>query len=228
MTDAFEPQMRALLKEWPRMPAPVIAERIGWPYSSAPLRKRLALIRPEYVGIDPIDRVTYEPGQIAQCDLWFPETKVQVAVGQERVVPVLVMALGVLPVHDRDDDPDPAGRRHPLRHVVADQRDRPSAEDVGLGPGVRDRRDRAGDRSRGGVRRDAGDQDQARAASRPYVRSRQLADGSLMTRVGGVFGSGQTDGPAVASGVRRVPQFRQVEQVVGTGEASCQPGSEER
>jgi hypothetical protein len=40
---------RALLQEWPRMPAPVIAERIGRPYSMPPLRKRLALIRPQYV-----------------------------------------------------------------------------------------------------------------------------------------------------------------------------------
>ncbi len=95
VADAFEPQMRALLNEWPRMPAPVVAERIGWPYSMPPLRKRLALIRPEYVGIDPVDRVTYEPGQIAQCDLWFPETKVRVAPGQERVLPVLVMTLGL-------------------------------------------------------------------------------------------------------------------------------------
>ncbi|GIH89340.1 transposase [Planobispora rosea] len=94
VADAFEPQIRALLTEWPRMPAPVIAERIGWPYSMPPLRKRLALVRPEYAGIDPVDRITYEPGQIAQCDLWFPATKVQVAPGQLRVLPVLVMTLG--------------------------------------------------------------------------------------------------------------------------------------
>jgi transposase len=94
VADAFEPQMRALLREWPRMPAPVIAERIGWPYSMAPLRKRLAVIRPEYVGIDPVDRVVYEPGQVTQCDLWFPETRIQVGAGQERVLPVLVMTLG--------------------------------------------------------------------------------------------------------------------------------------
>ncbi|KWX05882.1 transposase [Carbonactinospora thermoautotrophica] len=94
VADAFEPQMRALLKEWPRMPAPVIAERIGWPYSMAPLRKRLALIRPEYLGIDPVDRVTYGPGQVAQCDLWFPQTRIPVTAGQERMLPVLVMTLG--------------------------------------------------------------------------------------------------------------------------------------
>jgi hypothetical protein len=94
VVDAFEPRIRILLGEWPRMPAPVIAERIGWPYSLSPLKKRLAQIRPEYVGIDPVDRVVYEPGQITQCDLWFPEPRIPVAVGQDRVLPVLVMTLG--------------------------------------------------------------------------------------------------------------------------------------
>jgi hypothetical protein len=46
------------------------------------LTKKLAEIRPEYVGIDPVDRVAYEPGQIPQCDLWFPETRVRVAPGR--------------------------------------------------------------------------------------------------------------------------------------------------
>ncbi len=94
VVDDFEPQIRALLKEWPKMPAPVIAERINWPYSMSPLKKRLSLLRPEYVGIDPVDRVHYEPGEITQCDLWFPETKIPVAAGQERILPVLVMTLG--------------------------------------------------------------------------------------------------------------------------------------
>lgn len=93
VADAFEPRVRALLKEWPGMPAPVIAQRIGWPYSDGPLKKLLTRIRPEYRGIDPADRVTYEPGQVAQCDLWFPEPRIPVAAGQERVLPVLVMTL---------------------------------------------------------------------------------------------------------------------------------------
>jgi transposase len=94
IVDPFEPQIRVLLTEWPRMPGPVIAQRIGWPHSMAPLRKRLAIIRPEYVGVDPVDRTVYEPGQIAQCDLWFPESKIPVGSGQQRVLPVLVMTLG--------------------------------------------------------------------------------------------------------------------------------------
>ena len=76
------------------MPAPVIAERIAWPYSMTPLKKRLGLLRPENAGIDLVDRVQYEPGEITQCDLWFPEPRIPVAAGQERILPVLVMTLG--------------------------------------------------------------------------------------------------------------------------------------
>ena len=94
VADAYEPAIRALLATWPRMPGPVIAQRIDWPYSEGPLKKRLAKIRPEYVGVDPVSRMTYEPGELAQCDLWFPPTKITVAPGQERVLPVLVMAQG--------------------------------------------------------------------------------------------------------------------------------------
>ncbi|WP_261576466.1 IS21-like element ISFsp3 family transposase [Frankia gtarii] len=93
VVDPFEPVIRALLTEWPRMPAPVIAQRIGWPYSLSPLKKRLTVIRPEYVGIDPVDRMVYEPGEFAHCDLWFPEPVIPVGAGQERVLPVLVMTL---------------------------------------------------------------------------------------------------------------------------------------
>ena len=93
VADAYEPQVRALLREWPTMPAPVIARRIGWPYSDGPLKKLLARVRPEYRGIDPVDRVSYEPGQLTQCDLWFPEPRIPVGSGQERMLPVLVMTL---------------------------------------------------------------------------------------------------------------------------------------
>jgi transposase len=93
VADAYEPAIRALLAEHPRMPAPVIAQRISWPYSISPLKKRLQLIRPEYTGIDPADRVSYEPGQVTQCDLWFPQTRIPVAPGQDRVLPVPVMTL---------------------------------------------------------------------------------------------------------------------------------------
>lgn len=89
--DPYELQIRALLKDWPTMPAPEIAQRIGWSYSEGPLKKLLARIRPEYKGIDPADRVSYEPGRLTQCDLWFPEPKIPVGKGQLRMLPVLVM-----------------------------------------------------------------------------------------------------------------------------------------
>lgn len=92
--DAYEPQVRALLARFPKMPATVIAERIQWPYSLTTLKDRIRAIRPEYVGVDPVDRTSYRPGEVAQCDLWFPEPRIPVAPGQERVLPVLVMTLG--------------------------------------------------------------------------------------------------------------------------------------
>jgi transposase len=57
-----EGEIRALLAEFPRMPATVIAERIGWRHSSSILRARIHEIRPEYVGIDPVDRVGLSGG----------------------------------------------------------------------------------------------------------------------------------------------------------------------
>ena len=94
LADAVESQIRVLLADWPTMPATVIAERIGWQYSMTTLKDRVRLIRPEYLGVDPVDRVSYEPGALAQCDLWFPATRIAVAPGQQRVLPVLVMMLG--------------------------------------------------------------------------------------------------------------------------------------
>jgi hypothetical protein len=87
-----EPQVRALLSEFPKMPATVIAERIGWPHSLAILKDRIRQIRPEYSGVDPADRTVYRPGEITQCDLWFPQVPIPVGHGQvETMLPVLVM-----------------------------------------------------------------------------------------------------------------------------------------
>lgn len=92
--DAYEPQVRALLARFPKMPATVIAERIQWPYSLTTLKDRIRAIRPKYTGVDPVNCASYRPGEVAQCDLWFPEPKIPVAPGQERVLPVLAMTLG--------------------------------------------------------------------------------------------------------------------------------------
>jgi len=64
--DVFEPSIRALLAEYPTMPATVIAERIGWTRSLTVLKDRVRVIRPEFRGVDPADRVVYEPGECSR------------------------------------------------------------------------------------------------------------------------------------------------------------------
>ena len=92
--DAFDPAIRSLLAQFPRMPATVIAERVGWTRSMTVLKERVRELRPLFVPPDPTDRVEYEPGQIAQCDLWFPPVAIPVGHGGDRVLPVLAMTCG--------------------------------------------------------------------------------------------------------------------------------------
>src|SRR5665648_363464 len=89
--DGFEPAIRALLAQFPDMPATVIAERIGLEHSSSSLRARIALLRPLYRPADPADRTTYVAGEIVQCDLWFPGKVVPVAPKVLADPPVLTM-----------------------------------------------------------------------------------------------------------------------------------------
>ena len=95
--DVFEPRIRELLKAFPMMPATVIGERIGWSRSIRTLSGRVAELRPAYLPPDPAGRTSYEPGEIAQCDLWFPPINVPVGFVQVRKptqLPVLTMVTG--------------------------------------------------------------------------------------------------------------------------------------
>ena len=89
--DAVEPTVRALLARFPSMPATVLAERVGWTGSGSWFRKQVASLRPEYAPKDPADRLSYRPGDQAQCDLWFPPAKIPVGAGQSGLLPVLVV-----------------------------------------------------------------------------------------------------------------------------------------
>ena len=94
IVDAVEPRIRELLQATPTMPATVIAERIGWTRSIRVLSARVAELRPVYLPTDPASRTSYEPGDIAQCDLWFPPIELPVGFGQVRrpaQLPVLTM-----------------------------------------------------------------------------------------------------------------------------------------
>ena len=97
IVDAVEPRIRELLRACPTMPATVIAERVGWTRSIRVLSARVAELRPAYLPPDPVGRTSYLPGDIAQCDLWFPPVMVPVGCGQSRKptqLPVLTMVCG--------------------------------------------------------------------------------------------------------------------------------------
>lgn len=70
--DAVERQIRELLEQWPEMPATLMAERIGRDRGLTVLKDRIRDLRPAYRPADPALRTVYEPGEIGQCDLWFP------------------------------------------------------------------------------------------------------------------------------------------------------------
>jgi transposase len=98
IVDAVEPRIRDLLKQFPEMPATVIAERIGWDRSMTVLKERVRVLRPVYAPQDPASRTTYEPGEVGQCDLWFPPAEIPLGFGQvgmgRTAPPVLVLTSG--------------------------------------------------------------------------------------------------------------------------------------
>ena len=87
----FEPRVRELLRETPDMPATVLAERVGWTGSIRWFRDNVKRLRPEHRPVDPADRLTWSPGDAAQCDLWFPPRKIPLEDGTARLLPVLVI-----------------------------------------------------------------------------------------------------------------------------------------
>ena len=103
------------------MPAPVIAQRIGWPHSLTPLKDRLALIRPVFVGVDPADRVVYEPGRDRPVRPVVPRARIPVGGGQARCCRCWRWCWAT-PGSCRRDDPVAPGRGHPGRDVAAHRR----------------------------------------------------------------------------------------------------------
>jgi transposase len=94
VVDVVEPEIVVLLREFPQMPATVIAERIGWGGGMTVLRDRVAELRPLFVPPDPCQRTSYRPGELAQFDLWQPDTVIPVGFGQAEKLWVIVGAMG--------------------------------------------------------------------------------------------------------------------------------------
>lgn len=92
--DVVEPAIRELLQQTPTMPVTVIAERIGWERGLTVLRERVRELRPAYLPVDPVSRTVYQPGELAQCDLWFPPADIPLGYGQSGRPPVLVIVSG--------------------------------------------------------------------------------------------------------------------------------------
>ena len=86
-----EARVRELLQEVPDMPATVLAERVGWTGSIRWFRDNVKRLRPEHRPVDPADRLTWSPGDAAQCDLWFPPRKIPLEDGTTKLLPVLVI-----------------------------------------------------------------------------------------------------------------------------------------
>ncbi len=87
----FEPLVRQLLAVTPDMPATVVAERVGWTGSITWFRDNVRRLRPEHRPVDPCDRLTWLPGDAAQCDLWFPPRRIPLEDGSTVLLPVLVI-----------------------------------------------------------------------------------------------------------------------------------------
>jgi transposase len=87
----FEARVRALLEVDADLPATVIAERVGWSGSITWFRENVKALRPAHRKIDPADRLVWEPGDAAQCDLWFPPRKIPLEDGTAKLLPVLVI-----------------------------------------------------------------------------------------------------------------------------------------
>jgi transposase len=92
--DGYEPRIRELLAEFPRMPATVIAERVGWTRSMTVMKDRVRELRPLFLPADPCQRTEYQPGELAQWDLWFPPAKIPLGQAQEATLPVIVGVSG--------------------------------------------------------------------------------------------------------------------------------------
>ena len=87
----FEPVVRQLLAVTPEMPATVLAERVGWTGSITWFRDNVRRLRPDHTPVDPSDRLTWLPGDAAQCDLWFPPRKIPLEDGTKTLLPVMVI-----------------------------------------------------------------------------------------------------------------------------------------
>ena len=79
IVDPFVPELTRLLRGDPSLKSTVLAERVGFNngVSTTVFRARVAVLKQQLGVVDPVDRLVFTPGEQAQCDLWFPKTRIQ-------------------------------------------------------------------------------------------------------------------------------------------------------
>jgi O-antigen/teichoic acid export membrane protein len=96
--DLVEPKILELLATWPMMPTTLIAERIGWNESLQILFDLVTELRLAHSHQwQDLSQSKCQPGEVAQCGLWFPPIEIPVGFGQRRSasqLPVLIMIAG--------------------------------------------------------------------------------------------------------------------------------------
>jgi transposase len=94
--DPFVDQIAAMLREDPRVPATVIAERLrphGFAGSLTILKDHLRRVRPAFLAAVAYQRTSYLPGELAQVDWWHSGVQVPVGKGATRQAFGLVASL---------------------------------------------------------------------------------------------------------------------------------------
>jgi transposase len=77
--DPYLPQIKALLIGNPGLKATVIAERVGFNQGvcTSVFRAKVRELKQQLGVVDPVDRLVFTPGEQVQCDLWFPDTRIE-------------------------------------------------------------------------------------------------------------------------------------------------------
>lgn len=136
---AVEPRIRLLLQEFPDMPSTVIMEWVGWTRGKTVIFERFAALRPLYRPVDPVSRTQYEPGELAQCDLWFPPAEVPLGLGQVGHPPGAGDGGRLFAGDECGDDPDPGVSGSVGRTLAAAAWLRSGAAGFGVGQRIRGR-----------------------------------------------------------------------------------------
>ncbi|ALE04732.1 hypothetical protein AL755_02980 (plasmid) [Arthrobacter sp. ERGS1:01] len=95
IVDPYVDEMTRILTQYPRMGAPTLAQRVGYTGGHSVFRAKASQIKAGLAIPDPVDHLRFDPGEVIQCDLWFPNEKI-IPSGHGAMLspPVLTMVSG--------------------------------------------------------------------------------------------------------------------------------------